>query len=532
MSNPRRHQVKACATLLLNVSLFLHQPYTEEQLKGTDVGGRSSSPSGGLVWEKTQKNPRADEVHPKGTEPHPFSAEIPTKSRVSGVTAQPFLHINGQAPPDAAPDLVDLVPACHLEPRRGSPKFITLLAPLGVGSSHVSQAGGGVRRSINVNTVPSSGHEEPRLRRPTSDGIGVKPSVEGEALTRIKDTNEDVPPEGRLDLDGAQRFFTDRKTTIEDIHAFSRELSNLSVVPGDRFVISEEKRRAVFTLDLDDPFVPSPLPASTKSEKRGKADKMPHKTHKSTTESKARPKKEKPAGHQCGPQASKKEDPLLHRVSAQPACNQQESQIVSEEKHSSPSAPAGCEDKEPKPLAEIAEKASSKPPGKKKKKHGQHATGARSVGEPPAEADNGAKPKTTKGRVDMFEAKLGSRAGSVHKDSDRSEKKSLKAEAKPPKDQPSHHTGHKDHQPKSFSSPLNDEIKRRRLSGDKFGKMVGVLESKPAKPAPPHQEKREEPKADGGAPKKAYSDVVKQKSAPKEGKKHTQPLPERKTLSG
>lgn len=489
------------------------------------MGGRSSSPSGRLVREETQKNPTADEVDPKGTDLHPFIAEIPTKSRVSGARAQPFLHINGRGPPDAPPDLV--VPACHLEPQRGSPKFITLLAPLAVGSSHVSQAGGGgVRRSINVNADPSSGHEEPRLRWPASDGIRAKPSVEGEAVTRIKVTTEDVPPEGRLDSDGARGFFVDRKTTIEDIHAFSRGLSNLSVVPGDRLVISEEKRCAVFTLDLDDPFVPSPLPTSAKSEKRGKADKMPHKTHKSTTESKARPKKEKPAGHQCGPQASKKEDPLLHRVSAQPACNQQESQVISEEKRSSPSTPAGCEDKEPKPVAEIAEKASSKPHGKKKKKHGQHATGARSVGEPLAEAENGAKPKTTKGRVDVFEAKLGSRAGSVHKDSDRSEKKSLKAEAKPPKDQPSHHAGHKDHQPKSFSSPLNDEIKRRRLSGDKFGKMVGVLESKLAKPAPPHQEKREETKADGGAPKKAYSDVVKQKSAPKEGKKHTRPFPE------
>ncbi|XP_056875354.1 alpha-protein kinase 2 isoform X2 [Takifugu flavidus] len=261
--------------------------------------------------------------------------------------------------------------------------------------------------------------------------------------------------------------------------------------------------------------MPLPAPPPMKPEKRGKVDKMPHKNHKSTAENKSRPKKDKLLGHPCVPRTSKNEDHLLHHVSAQQVCKQQESQILSEEK----STLATCEGNEVTPVPENAEKASNKVHGKKKKKHVQHATGARSVGEPLAGVENGAKPKTTKGRVDMFEAKLGSRAGNTQKDSDHSchpEKKSLKPEAKIPQDQTIHHTGHKDHQPKSFSSPLNDEIKRRRLSGGKFAKMVNALDPKLPKAAPPHQESREETKADGGALKKAYSEVVKQKTAAKE----------------
>lgn len=513
---------------------FLYQPNTEEQFKGTDVCRRSSSPLGRLAEEETQRN-SAVEGDCEGIHLHFFGAQTLTKSRVSGVRTQPFPYRNGQVLPDESPDL--LVPACHSEPQRGSPKFITLLAPLGTGSSHVSQTSSGVRKSINVNTELSCGHEPPRFHWPTPDGIHVKPSLEGEALNHIKDNTKNAPPEGQLDLEIAQSFFTERKSTVEEIQALSRELSSFAAVPEDHFVISEEKRLAVFTLDIDDPFVSSPLPSfpSVKPEKREKADTMPHKTNKSATESKARPKKDKPVGHQGGPQTSKTEDQLLHHVSAQQACKQQEDQIINREKHSSKSTLARREDKEVKPVTENTEKASNKSHGKKKKKHAQHVAGTRSVGESLADVENGAKPKTTKGTVDLFEAKLSLRAGNTQKDSDHSchaEKKSIKPEAKISKDQPSHHTGHKDHQPKGFTSSLNDEIKRRRLSGDKFGKMVSVLEPKLPKSAPPHQEKRAETEADGGAPQKAYSEAVKQKTASQEGKKHIQPLLECSPASG
>lgn len=502
----------------MNVFFFLHQSNTDKQFEGADVCGRCFSPLGRLVGEETQRNSTAVEADREGKNVHSFHTRTLIKSHVSGVHTRPFLNINYQEPPDASPDLV--VPACNLEPQRGSPKFITLLAPLSIGSSHARQANSKVRRSVNVNTDLCCGHEQPCIGWPTSDGIPVQPSLEGEALTQ-NNPAEELPSEEQLDSDSTRGFITERKT-IEDIHALSRELSNSAAVLGDSFVISEEKRVAVLTLDIDDPFVSTPLPAAPpiKPEKRGKADKMPHKNHKSTAENKSRPKKDKLAGHPCVPRTSKNEDHLLHHVSAQQVCKQQESQILNEEK----STLARCEGSEVTPVTENAERASNKVHGKKKKKHVQHATGARSVGEPLAGVENGAKPKTTKGRVDMFEPKLGSRVGNAQKDSDHSchpEKKSLKPEAKISQEQTLHRTGHKDHQPKSFSSPLNDEIKRRRLSGGKFAKMVSALEPKIPKAAPPHQENREETKADSGALKKAYSEVVKQKTAAKEGKKYT-----------
>lgn len=467
---------------------------------------RSSSPLGRPLEEEPQRNSTAAEG--EGTRLHSFGAQTLTEPHVSGVHTQPFPHGKGQVPPDASPEL--LVPAGRLEPQ--SPKFITLLAPLGAGSSHAPPTSSGVRTPVKVNTDLSCGCEQGRVRLPTPDGIHVKPSLEGRAVTHIN-APKNAPPEGRLDI--TQGFFTKRRTAVEDIHALSRELSSLAAVPGDRFVISEEKQLAVFTLDIDDPFVSAPL-ASVPSvkPKRGKADTMPHKTHKSPTESKARPKKDKPVGHQGAPQASKKEDQLSYRVSAPQVCKQQEGQAVNKDKCSSKSSPARCEDTEVQGLTENTEKASNKSHGKKKKKHAQHAqhaAGTRSLGEAPADAENAAKPKTTKARVDTSEAKLSLRAGNTPKDLDRSchsEKKSTKPEAKISKD----------HQPKGVTSPLNDEIKRRRLSGEKFGKMLSVLEPKLPKPAPPHQEKREETKAGGGAPPKACSEAVKQKPASQEGK--------------
>lgn len=489
---------------------------------------RSSLPLGRPAEVETQRNSTGVEGDLKGTHPHACGAQTLTKSRMSRVHTRPFPHRDGQVPADASPDL--LVPACHSEPER-SPKFITPLAPLGTGSSLVSQTSSRVGQPIDVTPDLSCGHEQARAHWPTPDGTPVKPSLEADALTHIKDTTKNAPPEGQLDLDITQRLFTERTTTVEDIHALSRELSSLATVPGGRFVISEENRLAVFTLDIDDPFVSSPLPCvpSVKPEKRGKADTMPHKTHKSTTESKARPKKDKPVGHQGGPQTSKTEDQSSHRVSGQQVCRQQEGEIVDQEKCASQSTLARCKDKEVQPVAENSEKASNKSHGKKKKKHAQHAAGTRSPGEFLADVENGAKPKSTKGRVDMFEAKLSLRGGNTQKDGDHSchtGKKTIKPEAKISKDQPLHHTGQKGHQPKGCISPLSDDIKRRRLSGEKSGKMVSVLEPKPPKPALPQQEKREETKTNSGAPQKAYSQVVKQKTASQEGKKRPS-LPER-----
>uniref|UniRef100_A0A8P4KEE9 non-specific serine/threonine protein kinase n=1 Tax=Dicentrarchus labrax TaxID=13489 RepID=A0A8P4KEE9_DICLA len=393
--------------------------------------------------------------------------------------------------------LRDLVGACQLEPQWGSPKFIMPLAPLS--SSFIHQTNNS-------------------LEGDQTYGITDKPYLEGvEELIHKKEntleSSDKSSPDRQLDLDTAECFFTTRKTVIEEINDLSRELSNLAVVPADQLIISEKNRIAFITLDLNDPFVSrasSPIATVVQSKFNQKtAERMPHKTHKSTSEGKTRSKKDKSAGHHHGAQASKKQENLSHHVSA------------------------GPEDKEAKLVIETGvatEKAPSKTHGKKKKKHAQNATGVKSVGEPLVEVENGAKPKTAKGRIEMFEATLGVKAGKAQKDSDQShstEKKSQQPEAKASQgEQVQNKTDHKDHKPKNFTSPLNDDIiKRRRLSEHKFGKIVSVLESKIPKPEVSIQTKGEEPKVDAGETrKKAYSEVVKQKIPPKEEPKVLKPI--------
>ncbi|XP_075899809.1 alpha-protein kinase 2 [Nelusetta ayraudi] len=237
---------------------------------------------------------------------------------------------------------------------------------------------------------------------------------------------------------------------------------------------------------------------------------MPHKSYKSASENKPRSKKDKCGGHHCAVQVLKKQDIISNSVLA---CRPQETHPIDALNHTSEKTRTGLEDKEGKPIETIVatEKASSKPHGKKKKKHTQSATSVKIAEEPRGELDNGAKSQTTRGRVDMFEAKLGSQTGKTHKDDSRNpEARVAKGE------QPPHHSAHKDHQPKHVTRPSNDDIKRRRLSEDKFGKIVSVLESKLPKPDVSRQAKGEDSKVAVAPAKKAYSEAVKQNLPPRE----------------
>lgn len=508
----------------------------------TDEHRRPICQLGSVAEQEAQRSFVPVEVDREGPDLRFLTTQTLTNAHVPGVDTQLGPHVNvfPHVSPDTSPDF-DRV--CQLDPQWGSPKFITPLAPLGIGSSLLCQTSSRLsgdqtcaKRSLNDNRDLSCDHIQPCIPWPTLDGITDKPSLEGEERIHKKETTIDIyceksSSEEQLDLNTAESFLTERKNIFEEIDDLSRKLSNLAVVPADHFIISEKNRVAVITLDLNDPFVSraaKPIATTVKFEKAAlhqeTAEKMPHKTHKSTSESKTRSKNDKLVGHHHGAQASKKQENLSHHVSAQKVCKQQETHLITGENHTGSSAPIRCEEKEDKPMSETAvatEKAPSKPHGKKKKKHAQNAVGVKSLGEPLVEVENGAKPKTTRGRVDMFEAKLCAKAGKAQKDSDQSrsaEKKSQHPEAKAsPGEQPPHHkTDHKNHQPKK--GPLNDDIKRRRLSEHKFGKIVGALESKLPKSDVSVQPKGEESKADVAAPKKAYSEVVKQKIPPKEGK--------------
>lgn len=459
---------------------------------------------------------------------------LDTHSHVPGVDTQPGLRINvpEHVSSDPSPDFDG---ACQLEPQRGSPKFIMPLAPLGNGSTLFCQTSAGlkgdqtcVKRSLDVNR--DLGCEQPSDLWPTSGGITGEPPVEGdEELIHKKenttDSSEDPSSEGHRDLDPAG-CFAPTKTLAEEINDLSRELSNLAVVPADHFSISEENRVAIITLDLNDPFASKPAKPNSAQSARTQ-EKMPHKSHKSTSEGKKHLKKDKSAGHHHGAPAAKKQESFSQNVSAQQVCKHEDARPLTGENHANENAPARLEDKETKLVIETGvatEKAPSKSHGKKKKKHAQNTTGVKTVGEPLVEVENGAKPKTARGRIDMFEEKLGAKAGKAQKDSEQSqhaaEKKSQQTDAKAPlEEQPPRHTDHKDQQVKHFPSPLKDDVKRPRLSGDKFGKILSAMESKLPKADVSIKAKGEERKADAGAtPKKAYSEVVKQKVPPKEGK--------------
>ncbi|XP_070706551.1 alpha-protein kinase 2 [Pempheris klunzingeri] len=534
------------------VELIIEEPFGDGVCEVTDE--HSFSQPGSVAEQEAKRSSGPAEVDRKetksSTDLHFLTTHTVTNSHVQGVDSQTGLHNNldTHVPSDTLPDLDG---ACQLEPRWGSPKFIMPLAPLGIGSSLVCRASSSLvgdqtcaKRSLTDNGHLCCDLGEPCILLSNSDGITDKQSLEDDEKLihkkeNTKDSSENSSPEGQHNLDTGECFLTERKTVIEEINDLSRELSNLAVVSADHFIISEENRVAFITLDLNDLFVPraKPIATAVKSEKaevkEKTVEKMPHKTHKSTSESKTRSKKDKSASYHYGTPASKKQENVSHHVSAQQVCKQQETHPLTGENHSSENSTAALEEKEAKLVIETSvatEKAPSKPHGKKKKKHAQNTTGVKSVGEPLVEVDNGAKAKTAKGRIDMFEAKLGAKAGKNQKDTDQSrsaEKKSQQTEAKASQaEQPPHHTDDKDHQPKNVTSPLKDDIiKRRRLTEDKFGKLVGALESKLPKPDFSVQANGEEPKIDAGAArKKAYSEVVKQKIPPKEDPKVVQPI--------
>uniref|UniRef100_A0A7N6BE84 non-specific serine/threonine protein kinase n=1 Tax=Anabas testudineus TaxID=64144 RepID=A0A7N6BE84_ANATE len=507
------------------------------------TGGHRDSQQGFVAEQETQRSRGPAEVDVGGNESSPdfhlLTKDTLKNIHVPGEDTQPALPINVSA--DTSPDLDG---ACQVEPQSGGPKFITPIAPLSIGLSPVCQTSSSLegdqtcaKRSLNDNSGLRCDHVQPCVLWPSSDGITDKASLEGDEELIHKEENiiESSPEEQYKHNANINNCFTNRKTIIEEIHDLSRELSNLVVVPADHFIISEEKRVAYITLDLNDPFVSratKPTTADIQSEKpelnQETNEKMPHKTHKNTSESKTRSKKDKVGGHHHGAQLSKKQE-CPHVSAQQQTCYKQEAHPYTAENLKSENIQAGLEGREAKSVidGEVAtEKTPSKPHVKKKKKHGQSTTAVRSV--PPVEVESGAKPSGAKGRIDMFEAKLGAKPGKAEKDSNQTdEKKSQQPEDKAATgQQPPEHTDHKGSQPKNGTSPLNDDaIKRRRLSGDKFGKIVSVLESKLPKADVPVKAKGEEPKLEAGANrKKAYSEVVKQKIPPKEELKVLQPI--------
>ncbi|KAK2819265.1 hypothetical protein Q5P01_024826 [Channa striata] len=353
-----------------------------------------------------------------------LTAHTQTNSYVPGVDRQPDT-------------LLDLDRACQVEPDRGSPEFITPVAPLGICSSLASQ---------------------------------TSSRLEGDQAC-------------------AKRSLNDNR---------------------DHFFISEENRVAIITLDFNDPFVfraVKPRKPTDVQEKKAElnqeaAEKMPHKTHKSTSESKTRSKKDKPGGHHHCAQVPKRQDNLSLNVSAQQNTKKPETHPLTGESHAGENAPAGFEDREAKLVIETdvaAEKPPSKAHAKKKKKHGQSAAAVKSV--PLTEAENGAKPKSAKGRIDMFEAKLGAKAGKAERD----EKICQPSLRKSPST-------------KRLTLLRENNLCSAQTTSQKASPLLPKADVSIQAPGAKSEEEG------GAARKKAYSEVVKQKVQPVEEPKVVQPI--------
>ncbi|KAM9307099.1 alpha-protein kinase 2 [Pholidichthys leucotaenia] len=432
-----------------------------------------------------------------------------TDSRVPGLDTQPGGDFN-----DHAHVKSDISSSLDGASWAGDPASIMHVAPLSLVPSFVCRTSSSLEgdQTLNDNGDLSRDHVQHCAPWSTPDGITGKASLEGgEELIHKKpitiNTAGESSPEGLQDFN--TESFLPRKTIFEEI---SREFENLAYVATTNLFISEENRIACITFDLNDPFVHRAVKQET-------IEKMPHKTHKSTSEGRTRSKRDKLAAHHHGAQANKKQDSVSHH-------KKQETLPVDVEIQSSENAPAGIEAKEAKLVIETGvatEKGASKTHGKKKKKYGQNAATV----EPLTEVENGARSKSVKARSDMFETKLGTKPGKAQKDGDHksgAEKKSQRPEVEPSQgERPPDHTGL---EPKSLPGPLKDDvIKKPRLSENKFGKIVSTLDSKLPKSEMGAKTKGEALGTDvGGIRKKAYSEVVKQKVPPQEEIKVVQPI--------
>ncbi|KAJ0047390.1 hypothetical protein NL108_002110, partial [Boleophthalmus pectinirostris] len=418
-----------------------------------------------------------------------LSTLTPTNVHVPEEDSNPGLNVHVT--------LADLDGACQVEPLWGSPKFIMPSAPVSIGSSLVTQAASSslngdeeaTRWALKRDSVydPNEAFD----CQPNSDGITDFSSESTEDITCSQQTETDSSKDLISD-EVTQCSFHKPKTIFEE----SKDLLNLAVISNDHFTVCLEKRVACLTLDLYDPFVPL---ASKTSVAR-----MPHRTHKSSLEGKTRSKKDRHVGHSHGVQSLRKQENLHCNDGAeQPLCTFKENFTGEQETR--------VEHKDGENVIEVGavpQKEIGRRHSKKKKKHLGKCTS-----ESLTEVENEAK--ADKAITDILKEKQ------VTKDSDQSgaiQKKTEKAETKTPQNCP-------DKLSQNTSAPTNDDdlIKKRRLSQDKFGKLVSSLESKLTKG---DTSKTVEDKADAGATRrKAYSEVVKQKSVkPKQDLKVVQPI--------
>lgn len=422
-----------------------------------------------------------------------LSTLTPANVHVPEVNREPGLNVH------VLPNtLADFDGACQVEPQWGSPKFITPLAPLSIGSSLVTQATGSslngdqeaTRWILNRDSVydPSDALDFQTESDEATDYSSESTDFSSESTENIawpKHTETDTSRD--LKAGEVQFSFTENKSIYEE----SKELLNLAVIPNDHFIVYEEKRIACLTLDLNDPF--APLVSQTA------AERMPHKTHKPSSEGKTRSKKERPAGQPHGGHTCRKQENLNTNVETEKQPHAFKENLPREQEnrleHSEPGKETGV----------APHKETGRRHSKKKKKHS-----GKNTSELLTEAEGEAKTDTPRTDIlsEKFVTKGIDQSGALKTNTEKTETKTVS------KDKPS--------QNKSIPNDNDDIIKKRRLSQDKFGKLVSSLESKLTKG---DTSKGVDVKADVVTTRrKAYSEVVKQKSVKPPDPKVVQPI--------
>lgn len=388
-------------------------------------------------------------------------------------------------------------------------EFIMPFAPLSTGSTFlhhgvlkedISQASQG----IIIETCP-----EP----------SIESGQESDFIDRLSSSSSDGPS------------MRDSETKCSNTCEINKELSNFIILTGERFMLSENKRVAYVTLDLDEPrnlnrssFFNHANAQNCSCAAQPKKDRMPHKTLK-TSDGKARSKhKDKPADPH-GIHTTKKQEKT-------PVEKKSELQATS------------CEDGAVTVIETIVitEKITPKAHGKKKKKHTQHGP-SKPETEPTTRTAQNANAKTenlevkvASNSLDKPDAHLSTKVDAGNKNSTQKPmsvrpkveasgsivaKKMANTETGqkiiPVKPKPNVSGSHvvKNESQTCASDPqstISDDVKRRRIANDLPGKVP--VKTRPQLPAIFRQARK-----DGeDVVKRAYSEVVKQKTpTPKEG---------------
>lgn len=353
-------------------------------------------------------------------------------------------------------------------PNTGEVDFIMPLTPISLGTSFLK---------LKEDTGESRTSLKPSLAG-INDTIrpDLTPRTTSESSSEISKITGDQGPSSSSCEDPKY------KTEASDV---SSEIQRLILPTGEHLMICEEKHVAYLTLDVEDILSFKNHPEDRSAIKQISCEvkqscerdcKMPHKTQKSTAETKTRSNKHK--------------DKTNNKQ--QPGCQTKKRENVRPELHVEESG--GAEEGTVTMIETIVitEEVTSRSQGKKKKKHGVPKV----ENEPLLEVENGTKPKNTKPKNET-----------ATKQPSKVQEKLAKHEGKESNENDKGTEGKTKQSTETSSMCLpgaqdDDIIKRRRIAGDKPGSIS--VRTRPQLPAIFQQKKKE--------------DVVKEKiQTPKEG---------------